>query len=127
MRLLRRKVAINIDNMLSGRPLDSFEKAPMIPADRVKKEYYQSMNSQKVEEMAAEKETERCMSCGYCRDCEFCKEICPEQAITRTSKPDGVFEYVSNPDKCIGCGICAGICPCGVWTMEDNLIKYSES
>ncbi|NLF84310.1 MAG: FAD-dependent oxidoreductase, partial [Candidatus Gastranaerophilales bacterium] len=122
-----RKVAINIDNMLSGRPLDSFEKAPMIPADRVKKEYYQSMNSQKVEEMAAEKETERCMSCGYCRDCEFCKEICPEQAITRTSKPDGVFEYVSNPDKCIGCGICAGICPCGVWTMEDNLIKYSES
>jgi len=122
-----RKAAINIDKMLSGQPLDKFEKAPMIPRDRVKKEYYNSINSQKVMEMEPEKETDRCMSCGYCRDCEFCKEICPEQAITRNSNPDGTFEYVSNPDKCIGCGICAGVCPCGIWTMEDNLAKHSEN
>ncbi|MCD8493526.1 MAG: 4Fe-4S binding protein [Geovibrio sp.] len=31
------------------------------------------------------------------------------------------------PQKCIGCGICAGVCPCGVWTMADNLIKFMES
>lgn len=122
-----RKVAINIDKMLSGQELDKFEKAPMIPADRVKDEYYHPMNPQKVMEMEPEKEIDRCMSCGFCRDCEYCKEICPEQAIVRNSKEDGSFEYVSNPDRCIGCGICAGVCPCGVWTMEDNLVKYSES
>ena len=22
--------------------------------------------------------------------------------------------------KCIGCGVCAGVCPCGVWTMHNN-------
>ena len=122
-----RKVAINIDNMLSGQPLNKFEKAPMIPSDRVKDEYYHPMNPQKVMEMEPQQETERCMSCGFCRDCEYCLEVCPEQAITRLSKEDGSFEYVSNPDKCIGCGICAGVCPCGIWTMEDNLVKYAES
>ena len=121
-----RKVAINIDKMLSGQPLDKFEKAPMIPQDRVKNEYYHPMNPQKVLEMKPEKETDRCLSCGYCRDCEYCKEICPEQAITRNSNPDGSFEYTSNSDKCIGCGICAGVCPCGIWTMDDNLAKHSE-
>ncbi len=122
-----RRIAINIDRMLSGLPLDKFKRAPMIPQDRVKDEYYNPINPQKVSEMEPEKETERCMSCGYCRDCEYCKESCPEQAITRVSNQDGSFEYVSNPDKCIGCGICAGVCPCGIWTMEDNLEKYIES
>lgn len=122
-----RNVAINIDRMFEKQPLDDFAKAPMIPQDRVKDEYYHPMNPQKVMEMEPEKETDRCMSCGFCRDCEYCKEICPEQAITRNSNPDGSFEYESNPDRCIGCGICAGVCPCGVWTMEDNLVKYSES
>lgn len=121
-----RKVAMNIDRLLSGQTLDKFEKAPMIPQDRVKDEYYNPVHSQKVAEMEPEKETDRCMSCGFCRDCEYCKEICPQLAITRNSNPDGSFEYISNPDKCIGCGICAGVCPCGIWTMEDNLIKYSE-
>lgn len=121
-----RKVALNIHNMLSEQPLQSFEKAPMIPQDRVKDEYYHPMNPQKVSELEANSETERCMSCGYCRDCSFCKDICPEQAITRIQYTDGMFEYVSDSSKCIGCGLCAGTCPCGIWTMEDNLIKYSE-
>lgn len=118
-----RKTAINIHNLLSERPLDAFEKAPMIPQDRVKKEYYYPMNTQSVSAMETEEETKRCMSCGYCRDCEFCKEACPEQAISRVTNTDGKFEYVSNNSKCIGCGICAGVCPCGVWTMSDNLEK----
>lgn len=116
-----RKVAINIDRMLSGKELDKFEKAPMIPQDRVKKEYYNSIQPENVMAMEAEDEKERCLSCGFCRDCEFCKEICPELAITRVSKDNGTFEYVSDPTKCIGCGICAGVCPCGVWTMQENV------
>jgi len=116
-----RKVALNIDKMISGQQLDKFEKVPMIPHDRVKKEYYQSIHPENVIAMDTQEEQNRCLSCGFCRDCEFCKEICPERAISRIQKADGSFEYISDPNKCIGCGICAGICPCGIWTMLSNV------
>lgn len=116
-----RKVAINIDRMLKGKKLDKFAKAPMIPQDRVKKEYYDAIHPDNIMAMDAQDEKERCLSCGFCRDCEFCKEICPELAISRVDKGDGKFEYISNPEKCIGCGICAGVCPCGVWNMQENV------
>lgn len=121
-----RKVAINADKLLSDLPLDKFEKAPMIPKDKIKKEFYNPIHPQSVIAMDAESEVERCMSCGFCRDCKFCLEVCPEQAISRIANPDDSFEYVSDSAKCIGCGICAGICPCGIWTMLDNLAKYEE-
>lgn len=120
-----RKVAINIDRMIRGKKLDKFEKTPMIPQDRIKKEYYDAIHPDNVMAMDTEEEKERCLSCGFCRDCEFCKEICPEQAISRIEKCDSAgnikFEYTSDPTKCIGCGICAGVCPCGVWTMHENV------
>lgn len=121
-----RRSALNIHRMITAQPLDNFAKAPMIPSDRIKDEFYLQLNANKVDAMPAEKEVDRCMSCGYCRDCEFCQEVCPEQAISRIQSPDGSFEYVSDPQKCIGCGICAGVCPCGIWTMEDNLVKFLE-
>jgi ferredoxin len=62
----------------------------------------------------------RCISCGTCRDCHMCERSCPENAITRMIGADGDFEYSSDSHKCIGCGICAGICPCGIWSMHDN-------
>jgi putative selenate reductase len=62
----------------------------------------------------------RCISCGTCRDCHMCERSCPENAITRIIGGDGNFEYSSDSYKCIGCGICAGICPCGIWSMHDN-------
>ena len=120
-----RKIAINIDKMLKNQSLDRFEKAPMIPQDRIKKEYYNPINPQSVMQMDAEEEKDRCLSCGNCRDCEFCKDVCPEQAISRISNGE-TFEYVSDPNKCIGCGICAGVCPCGIWTMLSNIEKYDE-
>lgn len=122
-----RKVAINVAKMLSGQPLDKFEKAPMIPQDKIKKEYYNPIHPQNVFAMNTEEEQDRCLSCGVCRDCEFCKEICPELAISKIFNGDGTFEYISDPDKCIGCGICAGVCPCGIWTMQNNLEKYDEA
>lgn len=65
------------------------------------------------------KEENRCLSCGTCRDCRLCLDSCPEQAITRIQHSSKIFEYKSSDKKCIGCTICAAICPCGVWEMKD--------
>jgi Fe-S-cluster-containing hydrogenase component 2 len=51
----------------------------------------------------------------------MCLEACPEGAIRRLDKDGGKYEYVSDDHLCIGCGICAGICPCGIWGMELNV------
>jgi Fe-S-cluster-containing hydrogenase component 2 len=48
----------------------------------------------------------------------MCLETCPEGAIVREEKPDGSFEYISDEKYCIGCGLCAGVCPCGIWQIE---------
>jgi Fe-S-cluster-containing hydrogenase component 2 len=61
-----------------------------------------------------------CASCGACRDCGTCVEICPESAISKVSKENDEFEYVVDETRCIGCGFCAGACPCGVWDLIEN-------
>ncbi|MGV1097996.1 FAD-dependent oxidoreductase [Thiovibrio sp. JS02] len=66
----------------------------------------------------AAEEAERCMSCGSCRDCHLCETICPTQAISRETLPDGSYRYVSDDEKCIACGFCADTCPCGIWVMK---------
>jgi glutamate synthase domain-containing protein 3/ferredoxin len=66
-------------------------------------------------------EAARCISCGLCRDCHICESTCYYGAITRRDLGDGGFEYVVDDEKCIGCGFCAGTCPCGVWEMRENL------
>ena len=50
----------------------------------------------------------------------MCLNSCPEKAISRLEHDDGTWEYFSDEAKCIGCGICAGVCPCGVWNLKDN-------
>ncbi len=67
-----------------------------------------------------EKEAQTCMSCGLCRDCGMCQAVCYYGAISRVVR-DGDWEYVVDDDKCIGCGFCAGTCPCGVWEMVENV------
>ena len=104
--------AENIVKFLNGEPLTEVKEKDVIPEHRIKSEYYECYNSN------CDNEQNRCMSCGYCRDCGLCKQSCPQNAISRIEKPDGKFEYISDPEKCIGCGICAGLCPCGIWEIE---------
>jgi ferredoxin len=47
--------------------------------------------------------------------------VCPQAAISRQEKDDTTgYEYVVDPDRCIGCGFCAGACPCGIWDLVEN-------
>lgn len=62
----------------------------------------------------------QCSSCGTCRDCGICVAVCPQTAITRTAKGGKDFEMVVDENRCIGCGFCAGACPCGVWNILEN-------
>ena len=95
----------------------------VVPKAQLSKAYFAKCHS--CELPAANQDFNRCISCGTCRDCTMCLESCPEKAISKVVNADGTFEYVSNPERCIGCGICAGVCPCGIWTMQPNPEKIN--
>ena len=68
---------------------------------------------------AAKKEAERCMSCGMCFECDNCVVYCPQDAVFRVKKDQSTMgRYVDTDyDKCIGCHICAEVCPTGYIDM----------
>ncbi|MDW3096290.1 MAG: NAD(P)-binding protein [Gammaproteobacteria bacterium] len=70
------------------------------------------------EEQAVE-EAGRCMSCGMCFECDNCVIYCPQDAVFRVKKDQTTTgRYVdTNYDKCIGCHICADVCPTGYIDM----------
>ena len=67
----------------------------------------------------AVKEAERCMSCGMCFECDNCVVFCPQDAVYRIDKSKQTLgRYVDTYyDKCIGCHICADVCPTGYIDM----------
>lgn len=71
-----------------------------------------------VEEKAVA-EAKRCMSCGMCFECDNCVVYCPQTAVYRVKKTEATLgRYVAtNYDKCIGCHICADVCPTGYIQM----------
>jgi NADPH-dependent glutamate synthase beta subunit-like oxidoreductase/ferredoxin len=113
-----RDAALYLDEYLAGRQPVPIQKPEMINQSCLSKELFKPRNRGRFCVTDAKDETLRCISCGTCRDCSMCLESCPEGAIRRLENDDGTFEYVSDDDVCIGCGLCAGICPCGVWAME---------
>lgn len=63
----------------------------------------------------AQKEAERCFSCGTCIYCDNCYFYCPDMAITRV---EGGYEV--NADYCKGCGLCVAECPTGSIHMQEE-------
>jgi NADPH-dependent glutamate synthase beta subunit-like oxidoreductase len=70
-------------------------------------------------EEQAVQEADRCMSCGMCFECDNCVIYCPQDAVKRTPKDKATMgRYVyTDYDRCIGCHICAEVCPTGYIDM----------
>lgn len=65
-------------------------------------------------------EAKRCMSCGLCFECDNCVIYCPQTAVFKVPKKDNptTGRYVDTDyTKCIGCHICADVCPTGYIKM----------
>ncbi|MDJ0881374.1 MAG: NAD(P)-binding protein [Gammaproteobacteria bacterium] len=67
----------------------------------------------------AEKEADRCMSCGMCFECDNCVIYCPQDAVFRVKKDQSTLGRYVDTDytKCIGCHICSDVCPTGYINM----------
>ncbi len=111
-----RKAARALDAALTGKD-DTYDQLPLIDLRSVKLEYYDPRASRGSDLGACSTE---CASCGGCRDCGICEAVCPQQAISRRDLQRGEYEYVVDGSLCIGCGFCAGACPCGIWELMEN-------
>ncbi len=70
-------------------------------------------------EEEAQQEAGRCMSCGLCFECDNCVMYCPQDAVFKVKKDQSTLgRYVDTDyNKCIGCHICADVCPTGYIQM----------
>ena len=67
----------------------------------------------------AQDEAQRCMSCGMCFECDNCVIFCPQDAVFRVKKDKSTTGRYVDTDytKCVGCHICAEVCPTGYIEM----------
>lgn len=72
-----------------------------------------------LKEEQAVAEAKRCMSCGMCFECDNCVIFCPQDAVFRVNKKQSTTgRYVDTDyNRCIGCHICADVCPTGYIDM----------
>lgn len=112
-----KKAAEAVHALISGLSYNRLLSRPVVQYEKIKSAYYDLC---KGEPFTPKTEAARCMSCAACRDCHMCEATCYYGAISRKDLGKGFYEYVVDNALCIGCGFCAGICPCGVWEMKEN-------
>jgi NADPH-dependent glutamate synthase beta subunit-like oxidoreductase/Pyruvate/2-oxoacid:ferredoxin oxidoreductase delta subunit len=72
-----------------------------------------------LDEKRAVAEAKRCMSCGLCFECDNCVVYCPQTAVFRVKKDKSTMGRYVDTDytRCVGCHICADVCPTGYIQM----------
>ena len=100
--------------------LDHYEKtdridATTLPADQRFDAIDKEVNLPLTVEQAAQ-ETQRCMSCGYCFNCEKCWLFCQDQAVIKPQEKGALYTY--KMENCTGCKKCQEECPCGFIDMQ---------
>ncbi|HAR64393.1 MAG: 4Fe-4S ferredoxin [Candidatus Margulisiibacteriota bacterium] len=118
-----REVALYLNSLFNNTEYTLKSKPKVVPSESLSLEYFHKCNVDTLPK--PEDDYNRCISCGTCRDCKMCLESCPEGAIRRVVHDDNTYEYISDSRLCIGCGICQGVCPCGIWHMYENEVKYA--
>jgi NADPH-dependent glutamate synthase beta subunit-like oxidoreductase len=88
-----------------------------IPPEDVLGDFRERMEGLSEEEARAE--AGRCMSCGMCLECDNCVIFCPQDAVYRVKKTEATTGRYVDTDysRCIGCHICADVCPSGYIQM----------
>lgn len=86
-------------------------------SDEVLGHFKERMNPLPEEQMV--EESKRCMSCGMCFECDNCVIFCPQDAVFRVKKNESTTgRYVATDyTRCIGCHVCADVCPTGYIQM----------
>jgi len=72
------------------------------------------------DEVTAQFEARRCLSCGNCFSCDNCYGVCPDNAVIKLGAPGERYEI--DLDFCKGCGLCVAECPCGAIEMVPEQI-----
>jgi NADPH-dependent glutamate synthase beta subunit-like oxidoreductase/glutamate synthase domain-containing protein 3/NAD-dependent dihydropyrimidine dehydrogenase PreA subunit len=111
-----RRAAETIAEILAGKRPGADRKM-VIDIERVSLEY---LDPRIVQYEDMDQCGSQCSSCGTCRDCGICVAVCPQAAISRKAGEGVEYEYVVDAERCIGCGFCAGACPCGIWDLVEN-------
>ncbi|MDH5471599.1 MAG: NAD(P)-binding protein [Gammaproteobacteria bacterium] len=86
-------------------------------SDEVLGHFHERMNGLAEEQAVAE--AGRCMSCGMCFECDNCVIFCPQDAVFKVKKDKHTTGRYVDTDysRCIGCHICADVCPTGYIDM----------
>ena len=123
-----KKAARYIDGFLRGTPYQKPSKHPVVGYERLHLWYKTNAPQKEQAILPVEKrvegfdeikaglskeealfESQRCLSCGNCFECDGCYGACPEDAIIKLGPGNG---YQYNFDRCTGCAICYEQCPC---------------
>ncbi|HXV41085.1 MAG TPA: NAD(P)-binding protein [Steroidobacteraceae bacterium] len=71
------------------------------------------------DDVTAQFEARRCLSCGNCFECDNCYGVCPDNAVIKLGPGQ---RYQFNYDYCKGCGLCVSECPCGaIRTVSEEI------
>lgn len=130
-----RRVAEAIDRRFLGKAVEP-DTMPVIRTDRMRLDHYEKIERQEPTAIDVDQrldtvdtevnlgftpeqvveESRRCMSCGYCFDCEKCWLYCQDQAVEKPMRKGELYTF--KLENCTGCKKCAEECPCGFIEMH---------